>query len=91
MGIWAQVSLGRSVIYFIDNESARMGLRMALISCSTPNGHAVWRALKFDAKAKSRKWYATVPSFSNPADDVQRRVAFNGNQVERYTSASAAP
>eukprot|EP00971_Amphidinium_carterae_P321511 6390812-Amphidinium_carterae.2 len=69
--VWAQSFAEESVLYFIDNEAARL----ALISCSTPNQHAmeiISKSMRLDAKARSRNWYARVPSFSNAADGPSR-------------------
>ena len=69
--IWAEELSNRKVIYFIDNDSARL----ALIKGYSP----VLTSLKLimscafeDAQLRSSPWYARVPTKSNIADEPSR-------------------
>ena len=64
---WAQRLKGRNVIYFIDNESARL----ALVKAYSPvlaSLLLVSQCLEWDYANQSHGWFARVPTVSNVAD-----------------------
>ena len=68
---WAKEVAGKRVIYFIDNESARL----ALVKAYSPvpaSLNLVLECLKWDQDFCSQAWYARVPTFSNIADGPSR-------------------
>eukprot|EP00438_Fugacium_kawagutii_P021792 Skav200330 [mRNA] locus=scaffold2835:14560:15474:+ [translate_table: standard] len=70
---WKSRLSDRSVLWFLDNESARM----ALIRNYSPvldNFCLLQMNAKQDVQARSRHWYSRVPSLSNPSDDASRLV-----------------
>ena len=72
--IWSKEISSRKVIYFIDNDSARL----ALIKGYSPvlqSLKLIMQAAKFDASNMSASWYARVPTSSNPADAPSRMCA----------------
>ena len=68
---WQKILTGRRVIYFLDNESARISMVRAYspVLCSL---HIVMSCLKWDYDAESVGWYARVPTASNPGDAPSR-------------------
>ena len=68
---WASEISGKRVIYFIDNESARLALVKAY-SPVLPSLKLVMESLKWDQDFNSQAWYARVPTFSNIADGPSR-------------------
>ena len=68
---WQQHLEGRRVIFFIDNESARL----ALVKAYSPvlaSLNIVLQCASFDAKHEISSWYARVPTLSNIADAPSR-------------------
>ena len=68
---WTSVITGRSVLRFIDNESAKM----ALIRNFSPviDSFLLLQAnAKLDVENQSRNWYSRMPSKSNPSDNASR-------------------
>ena len=68
---WAEDIKNRRVVYFIDNESARL----ALVKAYSPvlaSLNIVLASLKWDQEFDSQAWYARVPTFSNIADGPSR-------------------
>ena len=68
---WATVLHQRSVLWFTDNESARM----ALIRNYSPiidNFMLLQVNSKLDLEVSARHWYSRVPSKSNPSDAASR-------------------
>ena len=68
---WSEFLRGRRVIYFIDNESARIGLVRAY-SPVLPSLSIILSCLRWDYDNCSQGWYARVPSFSNISDGPSR-------------------
>lgn len=68
---WKKQLSGRSIIWFLDNESARM----AFVRCFSPvidNYFMLQLNSKFDLELQTRNWYSRVPSKSNPSDSASR-------------------
>ena len=68
---WRKQLSGRSIIWFLDNESARM----AFVRCFSPvidNYFMLQLNSKFDLELQTRNWYSRVPSKSNPSDSASR-------------------
>jgi hypothetical protein len=68
---WRQVIENRSILWFLDNDSARM----ALIRNYSPvldNFCLLQLNAELDVKIPTRNWYSRVPSKSNPSDDASR-------------------
>ena len=70
---WSARLQNRRVIYFIDNEAARIGLVRAY-SPVLPSLRLIMDCLGWDYTHNSQGWYARVPSYSNCADDPSRMV-----------------
>ena len=70
---WCAWLRGRRVIYFVDNEAARIGLVRAF-SPVLPSMQLILQCLGWDYEFESQGWYARVPSYSNIADDPSRLV-----------------
>ena len=78
---WATYIYQRSVLWFADNESARM----ALIRNYSPvidNFLLLQVNSQLDLRVEARHWYSRVPSKSNPSDAASR-LSF-----ESYSNAS---
>ena len=68
---WQSEISDRSVLWFLDNDSARL----ALIRCFSPvldNFCLLQLNARLDSRLNARHWYSRVPSKSNPADDASR-------------------
>jgi hypothetical protein len=68
---WAEYLRGRRVIYFIDNDSARL----ACVKSYSPvlsSLNLIMQGLAWDSIFESSAWYGRVPTASNPADDPSR-------------------
>ena len=68
---WADLIYQRSVLWFTDNESARM----ALIRNYSPvidNFLLLQVNSQLDLRVEARHWYSRVPSKSNPSDAASR-------------------
>ena len=61
------------MIYFIDNEAARIGMVRAY-SPVLPSMRLILECLKWDYVNESQGWYARGSSFSNCADAPSRLV-----------------
>ena len=70
---WSKYLAGRRVIYFIDNESARIGLVRAY-SPVLPSLSIILSCLRWDYDNCSQGWYARVPSYLNTSDGPSRLV-----------------
>ena len=70
---WSSCIEGRSVLWFLDKEAAR--IRMSLARNFSPildNFSLLQLNARLDIKFQARHWYGTVPSKSNPADSASR-------------------
>ena len=68
---WGRMFAGSQVIYFIDNESARMAYIRG--NGETIRGSKIIQTfVQLEATMQHRVWFGRVPSFSNPADDPSR-------------------
>ena len=68
---WRSRVAGRRVLYFLDNESARL----ALVKAYSPvlaSLEIVLQCVEFDAKEQCQSWYARVPTLSNIGDAPSR-------------------
>ena len=68
---WKQQLKGRSILWFLDNESAKM----AFVRCFSPvieNYFMLQLNSRFDLELQTRNWYSRVPSRSNPSDSASR-------------------
>ena len=68
---WAKYIKGRRVIYFIDNESARLSL-VKSYSPILPSLKIVMNCIEWDFDHKSDAWYARVPTVCNISDGPSR-------------------
>ena len=68
---WKEKLSGRKVIYFIDNDSARLGLIKAY-SPVLSSLEIISKCLSWDHIHRSSSWFARVPTASNIADDPSR-------------------
>ena len=68
---WTEEIRGRSILWFLDNESAKMALirnfSPVIDSFMLLQANAV-----LDVETQSRNWYSRVPSESNPSDSASR-------------------
>lgn len=69
--VWSCMIEGRSVLWFLDNESSRMAL-VRNYSPVLDNFYLLQVNAKLDMSNCSRNWYARVPSASNPSDAASR-------------------
>ena len=70
---WGDQLEGRSVLWFLDNEAARMSL-VRIFSPILDNFFLLQLNARLDTQCQARNWYGRVPSKSNPADDASRLV-----------------
>ena len=70
---WGNKIAGRRVIYFVDNESARIGMVRAY-SPVLASMRLILECLKWDYEHESQGWYSRVASYSNCADAPSRLV-----------------
>ena len=68
---WARVMVGRRVIFFVDNDSARMACIRAY-SPVLPSLQIIMQCVQYDCQHQVSSWYARVPTHSNIADDPSR-------------------
>ena len=71
---WSKRLAGRRVLFWIDNESARI----ALIKAYSPvlaSLKLILQCVKFDALNNCDPWYARVPTVANVADAPSRMSA----------------
>ena len=69
--VWERVISNRRVIYFLDNDSARI----ALIRGYSPvlsSLDIIIKCARLDAVTRSSPWYTRVHTSSNPADEPSR-------------------
>ena len=70
---WAERIKGKRVLYFVDNESARIGMIRAY-SPILPSLKIIMQCVSLDFELNSAPWYARVPTASNPGDLPSRMV-----------------
>ena len=68
---WSKNLEGRSILWFIDNESARMSL-VRNFPPILDSFFLLQLNARMDVCIQSRNWYSRVPSKSNPADSASR-------------------
>ena len=68
---WKKELEGRSLLWFLDNESARAAF-IRNFSPVVDNFFLLQVNSSFDVELQSRNWYSRVPSKSNPADSASR-------------------
>ena len=68
---WHHFLAGKKVVYFIDNEAARLGL-VKSYSPILPSLDIIMTCIKWDFKFASTPWYARVPTICNLADGPSR-------------------
>ena len=68
---WQHIISNRRVIYFIDNESARLAL-VKSYSPILPSLRLIMLCLEWDNRNGGTPWYARVPTYSNIADGPSR-------------------
>lgn len=68
---WRDSLRGRSILWFVDNESARMAL-IRNFSGTLDNFFLLQMNAAMDVQVQARNWYSRVPSKSNPADSASR-------------------
>ena len=70
---WQKRLANRSVLYFIDNEAARLGLVKAY-SPVLPSLKIILQCVEFDYNNSSLSWYARVPTAANASDEPSRML-----------------
>ena len=68
---WSDVIADRSVLWFLDNESAKMAL-IRNFSPILDSFLLLQTNAKLDIETQSKNWYSRVPSKSNPSDAASR-------------------
>ncbi len=71
LSLWQRFLDGSQVVWYIDNESARM----AAIKGSGETEHAsliIDAFVRIECNSQIKSWFSRVPSHSNPADGVSR-------------------
>eukprot|EP00435_Cladocopium_sp_Y103_P059062 s2761_g21.t1 len=68
---WNQMIQGRSVLWFLDNDAARLAL-VRNFSPVLDNFFLLQINAKLDVQFQARNWYSRVPSKSNPSDSASR-------------------
>ena len=68
---WARYLANRKVVYFVDNESARLAM-VKSYSPVLPSLQIIVDTLGWDHKNNSIAWFARVPTQSNIADEPSR-------------------
>ena len=68
---WSTSLEGRSILWFLDNESARMSL-VRNFSPILDSFFLLQLNARMDVSVQSRNWYSRVPSKSNPSDSASR-------------------
>ena len=68
---WSTSLEGRSILWFLDNESARMSL-VRKFSPILDSFFLLQLNARMDVSVQSRNWYSRVPSKSNPSDSASR-------------------
>ena len=85
---WADKVEGRRVIFFIDNDSARLAL-IKSYSPVLPSLRIVMECVAFDFASGLVPWYARVPTESNISDDPSRLCS--KTLIELYEARIVAP
>ena len=85
---WSSHFAGKRVIFFIDNEAARLGL-VKSYSPVLASLRLIQDCLEWDRSNECIPWYARVPSFSNPADAPSRMV--KGDFLAALGAVAVAP
>ena len=70
---WQKRLANRKVLYFIDNEAARLGLVKAY-SPVLPSLKIIMQCTAFDFNNSSHSWYARVPTAANASDEPSRML-----------------
>jgi hypothetical protein len=70
---WHHLLRGRRVIYFVDNESARLAMVKAY-SPVLPSIELITKCLAFDYREECSSWYARVPTGCNISDAPSRMM-----------------
>ena len=68
---WAEELADQRLIFFIDNDSARLALIKAY-SPVTASLNLIMQGLRWDQTNSATVWYSRVPTFSNIADGPSR-------------------
>ena len=69
--VWGEMFAGAQVVFYIDNESARMAYIRG--SGETLRGAGIIQTfVERESSLQHRVWFGRVPSFSNPADAPSR-------------------
>ena len=68
---WHSTLAGRSVLWFLDNESAKMAI-IRNFSAVIDNFVLLQTNAQLDVQSQMRNWYSRVPSKSNPSDAASR-------------------
>lgn len=69
---WEAELKDKSVVYFVDNDSARQAL-IRRVSSVEATASLLWDIADFDIRLQSCPWYERVASASNPGDLPSRR------------------
>ena len=81
---WGHILENRSVLWFLDNDSARQSL-VRNFSPVLDNFCLLQFNAQLDMLVQARHWYARVPSKSNPSDDASRLDFSPYNFAEKST------
>ena len=87
---WSGRMTGRRVIYFIDNDSARMA-SIKSYSPAKPSLEIVMSCVEWDGLNNSTAWYARVPTESNIADAPSRMDRTFCNSIRGRTLSPVLP
>ena len=91
---WSTSLEGRSILWFLDNESARMSL-VRNFSPILDSFFLLQLNARMDVSVQSRNWYSRVPSKSNPSDSASRlqfsEYRNSARSVPDYSIALKAP
>jgi hypothetical protein len=90
---WGHILENRSVLWFLDNDSARLAL-VRNFSPVLDNFCLLQLNAQLDMLVQARHWYARVPSKSNPSDDASRLdfspYTYAAQSTPRYARAMEA-
>ena len=70
---WREKIKGKRVMFFVDNESARLAMVKAY-SPVIPSLKIIMESMHFDYEENCSSWYARVPTSSNIGDAPSRMV-----------------
>ena len=84
---WKERLHGRSVIFFLDNEAARLGLVKAY-SPVLASLKLISESVQLDVAIACRPWYARVPTVANISDGPSR---LDPSEVKRLYGAVEVP